>query len=154
MARLRRGRRGNALVEFVFMLPFFATMLFGAMEFGQVFYSRIQLTNACREGVRRAAVGKPLATIRSAAQNGGTGLNLTTGQLAVEYNTALNGSGSWVAVANDAGGTSNTVPVGYLIRVRVTGWSYRFMTGSYFNWLPGASNGSLPMSSQEIMARE
>lgn len=149
-----KPRRGNALIEFTLMLPFFATMLFGAMEFGQVFYNRIQLTNACREGVRRTAVGKPLSQVRAAARNGGAGLGLQDEQLFVEYNSAADGSGSWVAVANNGAGTANNVPVGYLCRVRVTGWTHRMVTGAFFNWLPGASNGRLTMTGQEIMARE
>jgi len=55
-ARRRRGRKGQALVEFALILPIFAMMIFGVIEFGRAFYTMHMLSNAAREGARTASL--------------------------------------------------------------------------------------------------
>lgn len=147
-------RRGNALIEFMFMLPFYATMLFGAMEFTQIFYDRLQLNNASREGVRRAALGKTLAQVRSTMRTEASGMSLTDAMLTIEYNNASDGTGSWVAASDSADGTTNAIPLGYLCRVKITNWPHTLKTGTYFSNWPGVSGTSFSMSAMDVMMRQ
>ena len=147
----RRRRRGSVLVEFLVMLPFYATMFFGVLEFGIIFNDRIQLNNVCRMGARMAACGHTLAEIRN-----GIGaypdMGVTDSMIFVEYNDQIDGSGSWVAAAD--AGTVNNIPQGYLCRVRIEDWPHELITGSFFNWLPSVSGGNMLMDSEQIMLHE
>jgi len=49
---------------------------------------------------------------------------------------------------------SNLVPPKSLIRVRVTNYPHRLITGSFFTWLPGVRNGVLPLTGGMSMRRE
>ena len=53
----RRDQEGAAAVEFALLLPLLVLLLFGMIEFGFAFNTRIQATNAAREAARRAVVG-------------------------------------------------------------------------------------------------
>jgi Flp pilus assembly pilin Flp len=53
----RRDQEGAAAVEFALLLPLLVMLLFGMIEFGLAFNTRIQATNAAREAARRAVVG-------------------------------------------------------------------------------------------------
>jgi Flp pilus assembly protein TadG len=48
--------RGQALVEFSFVLIAFLILVFGVIDFGMALHSWITVTNAAREGARVAAV--------------------------------------------------------------------------------------------------
>lgn len=52
-----RGEDGAAAVEFALLLPLLVLLLFGIIEFGFAFSTRIQATNAAREAARLAVVG-------------------------------------------------------------------------------------------------
>ena len=52
-----RGQDGAAAVEFALLLPLLVLLLFGIIEFGVAFNTRIQATNAAREAARQAVVG-------------------------------------------------------------------------------------------------
>ncbi|APG26972.1 hypothetical protein A7E78_03465 [Syntrophotalea acetylenivorans] len=51
-----RSEQGTAVVEFAVILPFLLVVIFGIVEFGFIFYNKAMLTNASREGARRAIV--------------------------------------------------------------------------------------------------
>ena len=53
----RRDQEGAAAVEFALLLPLLVLLLFGMIEFGLAFNTRIQATNAAREAARRAVIG-------------------------------------------------------------------------------------------------
>ena len=53
----RRDQEGAAAVEFALLLPLLVLLLFGMIEFGLAFNTRIQATNAAREAARQAVVG-------------------------------------------------------------------------------------------------
>ncbi len=53
----RRGQDGAAAVEFALLLPLLVLLLFGFIQFGIAFNTKIQATNAAREGARMAVVG-------------------------------------------------------------------------------------------------
>lgn len=146
----RRDRRASVLVEFLVMLPFYATIFFGALEFGTIFHDRIQLNNVCRMGARLAATGLTLQDIRDGV-SAYPSLGVTTAMISIEYNDKIDGTGSWVAAADNTGGTANNIPSGYLCRVRITGWPHDLVTGTFFSWLPGVSGGNMLMDSEQIM---
>ncbi len=52
-----REEDGAAAVEFALLLPLLVLLLFGLIEFGMAFNTRIQATNAAREAARMAVVG-------------------------------------------------------------------------------------------------
>jgi hypothetical protein len=52
-----RRERGQALVEFAFIVPIFLILLLGIVDFGWALKSWITVTNATREGARMGAVG-------------------------------------------------------------------------------------------------
>ncbi|HET6381283.1 MAG TPA: PKD domain-containing protein [candidate division Zixibacteria bacterium] len=49
LGRHRRSLRGQSLVEFALLLPLFVLFLVIAVDFGRVFFTYIQMTNAARE---------------------------------------------------------------------------------------------------------
>jgi Flp pilus assembly protein TadG len=51
-----KSQKGAAVVEFAVILPLLLLILFGIVEFGFIFYDQALLTNASREGARRAIV--------------------------------------------------------------------------------------------------
>jgi hypothetical protein len=55
-SRRRRRTRGQALVEFALVVPWFFLMLFGIIEAGRFIYYYETLSNATREGARYAIV--------------------------------------------------------------------------------------------------
>ena len=46
----KRGFYGQSLLEMALMLPFLLVLIIGAIEFGRLFYTKIVITNAAREG--------------------------------------------------------------------------------------------------------
>ena len=46
-----RKQRGQALVEFALALPLLLLLVFGVLDFGRAFQTKIVLTNAAREGI-------------------------------------------------------------------------------------------------------
>jgi Flp pilus assembly protein TadG len=52
----RKDESGQALVEFVFILPLFMLILMGIMDFGWLFYNYIGVENCARNGARIACV--------------------------------------------------------------------------------------------------
>ena len=74
-------RRGQAVVEFALVLPIFALLLFGAIEFGRAYLRLHLLTNAAREGARTGSIpGNVEADVVAAVEEflTATGLDLTT----------------------------------------------------------------------------
>jgi hypothetical protein len=47
---LARVHRGQAIIEFVFVLPILLLLVMGALEFGRAYIAKIVITNAAREG--------------------------------------------------------------------------------------------------------
>jgi Flp pilus assembly protein TadG len=54
--RRLRSQKGAAYLEFALVLPFFLIFVMGLVEFGRGFNIYHNLTNACREGARQAAM--------------------------------------------------------------------------------------------------
>ena len=52
MARKLRSGRGQAIIEFAYVLPLMVVIALGIIEFGVLFYNQAMITNASREGAR------------------------------------------------------------------------------------------------------
>src|SRR6185503_8071063 len=62
--------RGASYLEFAFVLPFFLVFVMGIVEFVSGFNSYHNLTNACREGTRQAAMQDSNQVTLTSANNG------------------------------------------------------------------------------------
>ena len=85
MRRLRGGR-GQTLVEFALMMPLFALLLFGLLDFGRVVWAQNTVSEAAREASRVGIVSPSASSskydsIRSAAIQRGPGIGLTAGDV-------------------------------------------------------------------------
>ena len=71
---LARPRRGQAMIEFVLILPIFLLVVFGTLDLGRIVFLKAQLENAVREGARLGQVmetfSEPLVQERVKAQAG------------------------------------------------------------------------------------
>ena len=65
--KLFGGRSGQALVEFALVVPIFMLLVMGVIEFGRAWNLQQTMTEAAREGARRAAVFDPTVTPIQAA---------------------------------------------------------------------------------------
>ena len=57
-AEKRRRTRGQAMVEFTLILPCLMLLILGIYQFGQTYADYIQVTNAARDGGRKALVSR------------------------------------------------------------------------------------------------
>lgn len=66
-------KKGQALIEFAFVIPLLLLLLFGIVEFGRIFGAELVVTYSAREGARAGAVGSTdeaiLAQVRNSAAN-------------------------------------------------------------------------------------
>ena len=60
--RLRRGDRGQAIIEFAMVLPLLCAVVLIFVSFGKAVYYYIQYTHAANEGAREAVVNLPSST--------------------------------------------------------------------------------------------
>ena len=54
--------RGQAMVEFVMVVPLLLLLLLGIFQFGVLFNNYVEITNASRDAVRKGAVSRTSAT--------------------------------------------------------------------------------------------
>lgn len=52
LRRLRRNCDGTAAIEFGLVLPLLIIVLVGIVDYGQIYFTRLTMTNAAREGAR------------------------------------------------------------------------------------------------------
>ncbi|HYK94736.1 MAG TPA: PKD domain-containing protein [Candidatus Dormibacteraeota bacterium] len=116
---LRRGRRarksrGQSLVEFALITPVFMLLLLGAVDFGRMFFSYIQIRSAAGQGAMYAAVNPTdSAGITSKVQQE-TNAQKQRGENTLTVGTTCNDvSGTAMSCANASGGAGagNTVTV-------------------------------------------
>ena len=78
-----RDDAGQSLVELALVLPVFVLLILGAVEFGQLAYAAIEVSNAARAGVQYGAqspaTAADLAGMVTAAQNDGSNVFQTYG---------------------------------------------------------------------------
>jgi Flp pilus assembly protein TadG len=97
--RLLRGCRGQAMVEFVLILPVLMLVLFACLRIGLAFFSYEQVASAANAGARAAAVtrtGDPTGAARTASKSISPTLGLGDSQIAVSYTSTASPAGaSW-----------------------------------------------------------
>lgn len=59
------NKRGQALVEFVIILPIFLLLIFTAIDFGKILYSKISLENTTNDVIKLYKEGKSYVTIEN-----------------------------------------------------------------------------------------
>ena len=59
-----RNKRGQALIEFAFILPFLLVIVGGIIDFGLAFFIGQVIVNAAREGARAGAVVRPVGVTK------------------------------------------------------------------------------------------
>jgi Flp pilus assembly protein TadG len=82
-SRGRSRSRGQALVEFALLMPLFALVLFGLLDFGRVIYAQNAVSEAAREASRIGTLEPSQTTakydaMRNAAITRAPGIGLTT----------------------------------------------------------------------------
>ncbi len=125
--RRRRGERGQSLVEFALIIPFFLILVFAIADFGLGLRAWITVTNSAREGARLAAV--------TCATNDASVGNIQT--RAVDTSAGLLTPAD-VSVTNCPGASTESVVV-------TVNYDYTMVTplGSLMNFISG---GTIPSS--------
>jgi TadE-like protein len=69
----RQGESGQAMVEFIIVLPLFFALLWTVVQFGVLFREQLALSDAVRVAARKAAVSRfaadPVATTRAVGED-------------------------------------------------------------------------------------
>ena len=142
-----RESRGAAAVEFALLVPIFLVIVFGVVDFGLMLYSKTVITNAAREGARRASLSGDLdATILATT----TAIGSLPGAAPSVVSTCL--TGAKPPVTCTGWGTPNVAaPSGGTVKVTVA-YTYSWLT-PIKNFVPGLS-GSTSLSSNSTMVVE
>ena len=89
-----RQERGQSVAEFALVLPLMMLILLGIVQFGMVFKQYITLTDAVREGSRKAAVSRHRADrdsyVKGAVVSAGSDLGATFTTTNVSVNSTWN----------------------------------------------------------------
>jgi Flp pilus assembly protein TadG len=96
-----RNQKGQALVEFVIILPVVLLMILGIVQFGMMLNSYLSITNAVREGARVGIIGSTDTEIRGAVI--GTSPSLQPGSMTISITPSENtrNSGDTLTVSID-----------------------------------------------------
>lgn len=83
----RKQRRGAAAVEFAIVAPLFFLLVMGMIEYGRMVMVQQVITNASREGARRAVLdGATTAAVQTTVANYMTSANITSPTVTVTPN--------------------------------------------------------------------
>jgi Flp pilus assembly protein TadG len=130
LKRLRAADEGQALIEFALVLPVLLIMIVGIIEFGRAWNLHQVLTDAAREGARKAAISNASITQDSVINTVKTALSLGK----ANYNHATITTPGWDGLQ----GTPVTVNVSL---------PYRFtFFGALIGWATGARTITLRTS--------
>jgi Flp pilus assembly protein TadG len=101
---VRKRRRGAAAVEFAIVLPVFVILVFGMIEYGRMVMVQQVITNASREGARRAVLdGATTTSVQTAVTSYLTNAKVNGGSASVSPNPTT-------AVAGDPVTVTVTIP--------------------------------------------
>jgi Flp pilus assembly protein TadG len=93
--------RGQAAVEFAFVIIILSLILMGIFDLGRIIYTTAALSNAAREGARVAAVTADTTAIDNAVISKGIGLGIQASQISVTYPTSRSlGATVQVSISN------------------------------------------------------
>ena len=86
----RRQRRGTAVVEFALVAPLFFLLVMGMIEYGRMVMVQQILTNASREGARRAVLdGITTANVQTSVNTYLSGAKITGATVTVTSNAPV-----------------------------------------------------------------
>ena len=91
MGRFLKNIRGQALVEMALVLPILLALVFGIIEFGNIYSHQLEVNNLARHSVRTAVVSQP------------------GGDAALETDMAARMPGSTVDIVRNSGNVTATV---------------------------------------------
>lgn len=114
--------RGQALVEFVFVLPLLLMLLLGILQVGILFNNWVILTEAVRQGAREIAVARapaphPDACVRAGNRINTAAIGLTSGSITKSYTVAA-------SCTNLTAGSDATVTATYPCNLNILGINY------------------------------
>ncbi|HHT9126477.1 MAG TPA: TadE/TadG family type IV pilus assembly protein [Candidatus Brocadiia bacterium] len=144
-------RNGSATVEFALILPLFALMLYGMTEFGRAWFTMHVITNATREGARKAIIqGSTSTDVQNTINNylSASGLNTAYASITARVNDTIID----VSTAN----TNDTISV-------TVNYNFQVLTGSIIPTLTSlpimggrsvAWSGTIPLSNTAVMRHE
>lgn len=87
MRRSVKNMSGQAMIEMAIVLPILLAMVFGIIEFGNIYSHQLEVTNLARHSVRTAIV----ATDKSAAADDALELTLETRMLGADVEITRSG---------------------------------------------------------------
>lgn len=117
-AMRRRGRSGQAVVEFALILPLFMLLVFGTLEFGRAYYDMHLITNAARGGARLGSLpGKVESDVNSAVSASMDAVGLTNGWTCSTEVKDRNGVVRAGGLADAEEGDTVTVTVSYVFSI-------------------------------------
>ena len=128
-----RKQRGAAAVEFAVVAPIFVLLLFGMIEYGRMVMVQQMLTNATREGARRAVLdGTTVSNVKTTVRDYLSGGHITVNDAEITVNPDPSS-----AASGDPVTVSLTVPF------------------SRVSWLPSPMFlGNANMTATSVMRRE
>lgn len=94
----RRRSRGQSLVETAIILPIVLLLVMGIIDFGLLFNNYILISNASREGARKAALGGTDSEVVQTIQNMTTPLTLSNMTITISPAYGSRGHGAQVKV--------------------------------------------------------
>ena len=128
----KRQRRGAAVVEFAIVAPLFVLLIFGMVEYGRMVMVQQVLTNASREGARRAV-----------------GANATTSAVSTTVTDYLTNSAISGATVTVTPRPPSSAAFGDPVTVSVT------LPFSQVSWLPSPIYlGGVDLQASTVMRRE
>ena len=127
----RRDDGGQALVEFALIMPFLLLFLVGIIEFGRAWNQHQVITDAAREGARKAAVWDQTITVDSVENT----IKRALAAAGINPGSAtIGGQPTWLLDSNENATVSITLP-------------YRFIFfGALKQWTTGESTVQLRTS--------
>jgi Flp pilus assembly protein TadG len=168
-----RWRRGQALVEMALILPLLMLLLLMAIDFGRIFFSYIEITNAAREGAAYAALFPTDTSGIQAAAVKETNAQGQSGELGIQIAAPVCNAPSGLvilctAAKDNSSGQGNTITItvrerfSFLTPLIDSFWQNNFTMGvtataTVFGFVasgPGAPPGacSLPSASFTVIA--
>lgn len=147
--KLCKGRAGQAMVEFALVVPIFLLLVIGVIEFGRAWNLQQTITDAAREGARRAVVFDPtltVAEVQTAVKAKIQAAGFDSAQATIVWQDC---TAACTAVAD-----FNALTRGDVLNVQVR-MPYRFMfLKPLVNLVNTSANGSLTLQTATQMRKE
>lgn len=99
--KLFRNDRGQAMAEMAIVLPILLLLLMSMVDLGRIFHSYMVITNASREGARKAVLGFTDIEIRARVADTTTQLDSAVLDTDISPDPSLRKSGDLVTVQVD-----------------------------------------------------